>query len=134
MFVFYLNFPIRNCPLDGTVSRANRWGIHVKFQHPMTNTTRAIETLAAEIGDRIYMDIAKWHLYLENAKLHQTLAEQLYPLLEGNSVESNRVLEVLQSIPISLGGGKRDIPLVDLLPSRCQTELMEILEDFQRQM
>ncbi|MBE9040806.1 DUF3181 family protein [Oscillatoriales cyanobacterium LEGE 11467] len=100
----------------------------------MTSTTQAIEALAAEIGDRIYMDIAKWHLYLENAKLHQTLAEQLYPMLEDNSLTPDRVGRVLQSIPISLGGGKREIPLVDLLPDRCQTELMELLEDFGRQM
>jgi len=28
------------------------------------NPTREIETLAAEIGDKIYIDVAKWHLYL----------------------------------------------------------------------
>jgi hypothetical protein len=46
-----------------------------------TNTTEAIEALAAEIGENIYIDVAKWHLYLREAHLHTTLAEQLYPLL-----------------------------------------------------
>ncbi|MDY6937201.1 MAG: DUF3181 family protein [Cyanobacteriota bacterium] len=100
----------------------------------MTNTTRAIETLAAEIGDRIYMDIAKWHLYLESAKLHQTLAQELYGLLETNSATQDRVTGALQGISISLGEGKREVPLSDLIPDRCQSQLMEILEEFQRQM
>ena len=45
--------------------------------------TRNIEKLAAEIGENIYIDVAKWHLYLAEAHLHTQLAEQLYPLLEG---------------------------------------------------
>ncbi|MCZ0901244.1 DUF3181 family protein, partial [Microcoleus sp. HI-ES] len=28
----------------------------------MANTTQAIESLAAEIGENVYIDIAKWHL------------------------------------------------------------------------
>ena len=40
-----------------------------------------IEDLAAEIGDKVYIDVAKWHLYLKDAKLHTTLAEQVFPLL-----------------------------------------------------
>lgn len=31
--------------------------------------TPLIERLAAEIGRDIYMDVAKWHLYLADAKL-----------------------------------------------------------------
>ena len=27
-----------------------------------TNTTELLETLAAEIGESVYIDIAKWHL------------------------------------------------------------------------
>ena len=45
-----------------------------------TNTTELLETLAAEIGESIYIDIAKWHLYLSDAKLHNVVAEKLYPL------------------------------------------------------
>lgn len=43
------------------------------------NTREIIEALAAEIGENVYMDIAKWHLYLSDAHLHTVLAEQLYP-------------------------------------------------------
>ncbi|HAX78262.1 MAG TPA: thylakoid-associated protein, partial [Cyanobacteria bacterium UBA11372] len=44
-----------------------------------TNTTESIEALAAEIGENVYMDIAKWHLYLREAHLHTLLAERMYP-------------------------------------------------------
>ncbi|MGL6338716.1 MAG: DUF3181 family protein, partial [Waterburya sp.] len=33
-------------------------------------TTQEIEALAAQIGENVYIDIAKWHLYLNDAHLH----------------------------------------------------------------
>jgi hypothetical protein len=99
-----------------------------------TNTTEAIETLAAEIGENIYIDVAKWHLYLREAHLHTTLAEQIYPLLTSNSLEEDRVVQILQNIPVKLGGGKREVPLADLLPMQCQVNLMDLLEEYQRSM
>jgi hypothetical protein len=98
------------------------------------NTTEAIETLAAEIGENIYIDVAKWHLYLREAHLHTTLAEQFYPLLTSNSLEEDRVVQILQNIPVKLGGGKREVPLADLLPMQCQVNLMDLLEEYQRSM
>jgi len=96
------------------------------------NTSEAIEALAAEIGENIYIDIAKWHLYLRDAHLHTVLAEQLYPMLINNSLEEDRVLQVLENIPVKLGGGKREVPLIDLLPMQCQVNLMDLLEEYQR--
>jgi hypothetical protein len=98
------------------------------------NTTEAIEALAAEIGDNVYIDVAKWHLYLNDAHLHTTLAEQLYPLLTGGNLAADRVTQILQKIPVKLGGGKREVPLADLLPMQCQVNLMDILEEYQRKM
>ncbi|MHC5598986.1 MAG: DUF3181 family protein [Nostoc sp.] len=97
-----------------------------------TNTTELLEALAAEIGESVYIDVAKWHLYLSNAKLHTVVAEQLYPLITSNTVNEDRVLQVLGSIPIKIGGGKREIPLIDLLPLQCQVTLVDILEKYQR--
>ncbi|HYX17030.1 MAG TPA: DUF3181 family protein [Nostoc sp.] len=97
-----------------------------------TNTTELLEALAAEIGENVYIDVAKWHLYLSNAKLHTVVAEQLYPLITSNAVNEDRVLQVLASIPIKIGGGKREIPLIDLLPLQCQVNLVDILEKYQR--
>ena len=99
-----------------------------------TNTTEAIEALAAEIGENIYIDVAKWHLYLRDAHLHTTLAEQIYPLVIDNTLEEDQVTKILQNIPVKLGGGKREVPLIDLLPTSCQVNLMDLLEEFQRQL
>ncbi len=96
------------------------------------NTTEAIEALAAEIGENIYIDVAKWHLYLREAHLHSILAQRLYPLIAEGNLNQDEVLQILQSIPVKLGGGKREIPLVDLLPMECQINLIDLLEEFQR--
>lgn len=96
-----------------------------------TNTSQAIESLAAEIGNNVYMDIAKWHLYLREAHLHTVLAERVYPMLESNSLDESKVLQILGDIPVKIGG-KRDLPLADLIPTASQVNLMDILEEFQR--
>ncbi|MHC5935628.1 DUF3181 family protein [Nostoc sp.] len=98
-----------------------------------TNTTELLEALAAEIGENVYIDVAKWHLYLSNAKLHTLVAEQLYHLITSNAVNEDRVLEVLGSIPIKIGGGRSELPLIDLLPLQCQVTLVDILEKYQRE-
>jgi Protein of unknown function (DUF3181) len=100
----------------------------------MANTTQAIESLAAEIGENVYIDIAKWHLYLRDAHLHTVVAQQLYSMLEDGNLDADKVGQVLQSIPVKLGGGKRELPLADLIPMQCQVQLMDILEEFQRDM
>jgi hypothetical protein len=98
------------------------------------NTTEVIEAIASEIGENVYMDIAKWHLYLSDAHLHTVIAERVYPMLTSNSVDEQAVQQVLQSIPVKIGGGKREIPLADFLPSQCQADLVDILEKFQSKM
>ncbi len=98
-----------------------------------TNTAELLEALAAEIGENVYIDVAKWHLYLSNAKLHTVVAEQLYPLITSNTVNEDRVTQVLQSILVKIGGGKRELPLIDLLPLQCQVNLVDILEKYQRE-
>lgn len=80
------------------------------------------------------MDIAKWHLYLANAHLHTVLAERFYPMLTEGRIDPDRVQEILQSIPIKLGGGRREVPLADLLPMQCQVILIDLLEDFLRRL
>ncbi|QKQ73573.1 DUF3181 family protein [Nostoc sp. TCL240-02] len=98
-----------------------------------TNTTELLEALAAEIGENVYIDIAKWHLYLSNAKLHTLVAERLYPLITSNSVNEDQVLKVLESISVKIGGGRSEIRLIDLLPVQCQVTLVDILEKYQRE-
>jgi hypothetical protein len=97
-------------------------------------TNQEIEKLASEIGENIYIDVAKWHLYLSNASLHTQVAEQLYPLLEDGTVETAQITKVLQGISVSLGGGKMTATLADLIPSSVQNDLLKMLEEYQRQM
>lgn len=95
-------------------------------------SSEAIEKLAASIGENVYIDVAKWHLYLRDAHLHTTLAEQFYPMLTKGSVSESDVSTVLKGIKIKLGGGKLEVPLADLLPMQSQVHLMDALEEFQR--
>lgn len=97
-----------------------------------SETGKAIESLAIEIGEKIYIDIAKWHLFLREAHLHMTLAEYLYPLVEKDDISEQGVTNALKSISVSLGGGKRELPLLDLIPSSGVRDLVDILEEFQR--
>lgn len=98
------------------------------------NSTQDIEALAAEIGDNIYIDIAKWHLYLGVAKLHTALAEKLMPMVAGDRISEDEVVKVLQEIPVKLGGGRSTLPLADLLPMQCQVNLIDLLEEYQRKL
>ncbi|MDH6060570.1 DUF3181 family protein [Chrysosporum bergii ANA360D] len=98
-----------------------------------TNTAELLEALAAEIGEAVYIDIAKWHLYLSDAKLHTVVAEKMYPLISSQTVDEDRVMAVLDSIPVKIGGGRKELPLNDLLPLQCQVNLVDILEKYQRQ-
>ena len=100
---------------------------------PKTNTSEAIEALAAEIGENVYMDIAKWHLFLREAHLHTVVADRVYPMLADNSLEESKVLKILEDIPVKLGG-RREIPLADMIPTASQVNLMDILEEYQRKM
>ncbi|MEO1004961.1 MAG: DUF3181 family protein [Cyanobacteria bacterium J06638_38] len=96
--------------------------------------TQDIEALAAKIGENIYIDVAKWHLYLNDAHLHTTVAEKVYPLLESDSITEDSISGILQDIPIKLGGGKTQLTLNELLPMQCIISLLDLLEEYQQEM
>ncbi|MEN9231322.1 MAG: DUF3181 family protein [Thermostichus sp. DG02_5_bins_236] len=91
-----------------------------------------LEQLAATIGAEVYIDVARWHLYLRDAHLHTLLAEQLAPHVMAGKVDEAVVTQVLQGIPIKLGGGRKELPLADLLPMQSLLNLLDVLEDFSR--
>lgn len=93
------------------------------------NTSEKIEQLAAAIAEDVYLDIAKWHLYLNDAHLHHPLAEKFYAMLP-SGIGASDVKQVLQETMLTVGGGKREIPLIDLIPDICQNRLVDILENF----
>ena len=96
-----------------------------------SNTTQQIEALAAEIGENVYIDIAKWHLYLSDAHLHTVVAEKVYPLLVDKELTEDAVTDILRQIPVKLGGGRRELSLIDLIPNQCESALYEVLENYQ---
>ncbi|PSN16867.1 thylakoid-associated protein [filamentous cyanobacterium CCT1] len=96
------------------------------------STARAIEALAAAIGDNVYLDVAKWHLYLRDAKLHTPLAEKLYPLVVGDKVTDAAVTDILAGTPVAIGGGQKTVTLADLVPAASKADLLEAIADYQR--
>lgn len=95
-------------------------------------TARAIESLAAAIGDKVYIDVAKWHLYLGDAKLHTPLAEKLYSLVVADKVTDAAVADALASTSVALGGGQKTVTLADLIPAAGKANLLEAIADYQR--
>lgn len=94
--------------------------------------TPLIERLAAAIGGEIYIDVAKWHLYLRDAKLHTPLAEAFLPLLEQGEVNRSHVQAVLQEVSVPLGGGQESLSLDRLVPKTNQDSLLELLNHFRQ--
>jgi hypothetical protein len=96
----------------------------------MTSTI-AIEKLAAEIGENIYIDIAGWHLYLSDAHLHITVAEKIAPDVEDKAVDAAKVAAVLRGIQVPVGDKQAFLPLAELIPKKGHGDLLRLLEDYQ---
>ncbi len=79
------------------------------------------------------MDVAKWHLYLRDTKLHTPLAERLAPLILAGQVDEEAATKILDDTPVKLGGGRSELPLSSLLPVQGIINLLDILEEYARQ-
>ncbi len=95
-----------------------------------SSSTAAIEALAADIGENIYIDVAKWHLYLAEAHLHLPLAERVYPLVVDDRLSQTGIEAILADISVSLGDGKQTVPLLSLIPRAGVTRLLTLLEEY----
>jgi Protein of unknown function (DUF3181) len=96
------------------------------------STNQDIERLAGELGDQVYLDVAKWHLYLRDAKLHTQLADRLGPIAESGKVSEAEVIGVLNQTVIELGGGKQKLPLSELIPASGIRRVLDVLEEWSR--
>jgi Protein of unknown function (DUF3181) len=96
------------------------------------STNQDLERLASDLGDQVYLDVAKWHLYLRDAKLHTLLADQLGPMAEAGKVSEAEVVAVLNQTVVDLGGGKQKLPLADLIPVSGIHRVLDILEEWSR--
>lgn len=98
----------------------------------------AYEDLSYKIGHDVYIDVGGWHLFLREVKaakglnLAQALAQQFGQDIASQKYSKNSFEEVLKKVPVKLGGGKAQLPLLDLLPSACVQDLERILADFEK--
>ncbi|KGG26574.1 MULTISPECIES: DUF3181 family protein [unclassified Prochlorococcus] len=96
----------------------------------MTIDPADLKELQISLADRIYLQIASWHLYLGDAGLAENLAiECSVRLNEGANVAARQALE---SVQVPLGGGSTRLPLARLIPASQLRDLEEILEPYCR--
>jgi hypothetical protein len=55
-------------------------------------------------------------------------------LLTQKAVTEAQVQTILKGIAVKLGGGKMEVSLADLLPMQSQVHLMDVLEQYQREL
>eukprot|EP00747_Dinoflagellata_sp_TGD_P219451 gnl/TRDRNA2_/TRDRNA2_91566_c0_seq1.p1 gnl/TRDRNA2_/TRDRNA2_91566_c0~~gnl/TRDRNA2_/TRDRNA2_91566_c0_seq1.p1 ORF type:complete len:238 (+),score=30.95 gnl/TRDRNA2_/TRDRNA2_91566_c0_seq1:56-769(+) len=93
----------------------------------------AYDDLADELGREVYVDLQGWHLYLrdlkatETLKMHTALAMQLGPQVATNGYDERDVDDLLRKVGVKLGGGKKKLPLADLIPSYPTEDLHKIV-------
>jgi Protein of unknown function (DUF3181) len=93
-------------------------------------SSEQIERLAVAIAEDLYLDVAKWHLYVDDIKdekLHILLAEQLFPLVAEARITKDAVNQILAGIKITIGGGKQEIPMSQFIPASVESMLMDVL-------
>lgn len=96
----------------------------------MSLSAADLKDLEVALADRLYLQIAGWHLYLGDAGLAQALAIECAARLEaGTAVAARQALEAVQ---VPIGGGATRLPLARLVPAGQLRDLEEVLEPFCR--
>jgi hypothetical protein len=86
-----------------------------------------LRDLTSSLSDRLYLQIANWHLYLGDAGLAEALAIECSARLDqGAAVAARQALEAVQ---VPLAGGSTRLPLARLIPAVQLRDLEEILEE-----
>jgi len=94
----------------------------------MTLAARDLDELSRAIADRLYLQVAGWHLYLGDAGLAQTLAIECAARLDqGADVCARQALEAVQ---VPIGGGATRLPLARLVPAGQLRDLEDVLQPF----
>ncbi len=94
----------------------------------MTLDLAELRDLQISIGDRLYIQVGSWHLYLRDAGLAETLALECNAHLSlGASIAARKALEAVQ---VPLAGGSTRLPLARLIPSGQIFDLEDILDPY----
>jgi len=93
----------------------------------MTMDAADLRDLTEAIGDRLYLQVSGWHLYLKDAGLAESLAIECSALVDQGAAIAAR--QALERVQVPIGGGSNRLPLTRLLPSSQLSDLEQILED-----
>jgi hypothetical protein len=94
----------------------------------MTLAAQDLDELSRGIADRLYLQVASWHLYLGDAGLAQPLAIECAARLDQGAAVSAR--QALEAVQVPIGGGSLRLPLARLLPPGQLRDLEELLQPF----
>ena len=94
----------------------------------MTLAASDLEELSRTIADRLYVQIAGWHLYLGDAGLAETLAIECAGRLDQGAVVCAR--QSLEAVQVPIGGGATRLPLARLVPAGQLRDLEELLQPY----
>jgi len=96
----------------------------------MSLSASDLHELELALADRLYLQVARWHLYLGDAGLSQALAIECAARLDqGPAVAARLSLEAVQ---VPIGGGSTRLPLARLIPAGQLRDLEDVLEPFCR--
>jgi hypothetical protein len=96
----------------------------------MSLSASDLRELEVALADRLYLQVAGWHLYLGDAGLAQALAIECSARVDqGAAVAARQALEALQ---VPIGGGSTRLPLARLIPAGQLRDLEDVLEPFCR--
>ncbi len=94
----------------------------------MTLSAKDLEELSRSLADRLYLQVANWHLYLGDAGLADTLAEECAGRLDQGAAVCAR--QALEAVQVQIGGGATRLPMARLLPPGQLRDLEELLQPF----
>ena len=92
----------------------------------MTLSPSDLKDLEVSLADRLFLQVAGWHLYLGDAGLAQTLAIECAARLDQGAALCAR--QALEAVQVPIGAGVTRLPLARLIPAGQLRDLEEILE------
>jgi len=96
----------------------------------MSLSAGELRDLEVALADRLYLQVAGWHLYLGDAGLAQALAIECAARLEQGAAICAR--QALEAVQVPIGGGSTRLPMARLVPAGQLQDLEEVLEPFCR--
>lgn len=89
-----------------------------------------LKDLEVALADRLYLQVASWHLYLGDAGLAQPLAIECAARIDQGAAVCAR--QALEAVQVPIGAGSTRLPLARLIPAGQLRDLEEVLEPFCR--